>query len=634
MAEDVARTAETRDPEVTRNAELLPPGTVIRRYEIIGRVGEGGMGVVYSARDTALERKVALKMLRDPGHVRQRQRLVREAQALARLSHPNVLAIHDVGEFRDHVFIAMELVAGGQTLRNWLVARPRGWREILDVYRAAGEGLAAAHEANLVHRDFKPDNVLVDLNGRVRVADFGLATVGDDGDTLDDDAPDTALLHSSFNSSLTRTGTVFGTPAYMAPEQHRGERAVSARADQFSFAVALYESVAGRHPFGESEELRDGVRTVGRIDRGEVAAAKHRIPGWLARALRRALASNPDQRYPAMRELLDALRPRRPWKWIAAAAVVAVAIAAPVAILLARDPAPQPQVEGLPKELPVNEESWEVSSTAVVSWDGARLDTFAVEDRGSILHRWTPGDRWHPYDSLGSPNDAGVVFDPTVVAYKEGQVALFAVGADRAVWYREWFDERGRWTEWTSLGGSATSAPSATTLRAGHMAVFVRQADGSIAYRMQAARGAPWQPWVSLGGRFASGPAATAPNFRTREPGADSLEVFATGGGALHRAHWTEAGWTAWAREPVGGILSDPAAVAVSPREVHVLWRSYDLSLVHYRPGSPPVSLGGTLAAAPEVTAWRRGFAAFVLDRGRPRVKALQDQRWTRWIAY
>ncbi len=231
-----------RDP----SAEALERGAAVGRYVILDRIGAGGMGVVYAAYDPELDRRVALKLLRTdrfaaPGHLR----LLREAKALARLTHPNVVAVHDAGTFGDQVFVAMELVEG-ETLRQWLEAGARSWREVLDRLLAAGRGLAAAHAAGLVHRDFKPENVLLGRDGRVRVVDFGLAKALADA-AEEPAAPDSG---GELASPLTEWGAVLGTPAYMAPEQIRGI-AADARSDQFSFCVALYEALYGERPFGK-----------------------------------------------------------------------------------------------------------------------------------------------------------------------------------------------------------------------------------------------------------------------------------------------------------------------------------------------------------------------------------------------
>ncbi len=220
-------------------ATELAPGTVLGTYEIRRKVGSGGMSVVYAARDQHLGRDVALKVLR-PGDtsLSMKARMLREAQAMARLSHPNVLPLYEAREHEGTLFIAMELVEG-TTLGRWLWAARRSWPEVLRVFRDAAAGLAAAHAAGIVHRDFKPENVLIGNDGRVRVTDFGLARwSGESG-------PENDL-------SLTRSGTFVGTPVYMSPE-HASTSETDARSDQFSFCVALYEGLFGRRPFTRRE---------------------------------------------------------------------------------------------------------------------------------------------------------------------------------------------------------------------------------------------------------------------------------------------------------------------------------------------------------------------------------------------
>ncbi len=239
--------ARPRPPE--RSEHALPRGTTISRYLIVSLLGRGGMGVVYRAYDPDLNRQVALKLvglgeLSSDARDRARQRLMREAQALAKLSHPSVVAVYDVGTIGDDVFIAMELIEGS-TLRAWLLEGPRSAREILRVFRLAGEGLASAHKVGVIHRDFKPDNVMVDRNGRVRVLDFGLARLGPSTRPSRVSLP--VIFQAPTSSELTHAGTVLGTPAYMSPEQDAGLEA-GAASDQFSFCVALYEALFGRGP--------------------------------------------------------------------------------------------------------------------------------------------------------------------------------------------------------------------------------------------------------------------------------------------------------------------------------------------------------------------------------------------------
>ncbi|HYG61187.1 MAG TPA: serine/threonine-protein kinase [Thermoanaerobaculia bacterium] len=326
----------------------LGRGTPIGRYLILDVVGTGGMGVVHAGYDPELDRKVALKLLRPDRDAAgrgeaHRLRLLREAQAIARLSHPNVIQVYDVGTFEDRVFIAMELVQG-RSLRQWLREAPRSWREVTGLFSLAGWGLAAAHEAGLVHRDFKPDNVLLGDDGRVRVADFGLAreareapeVIGEAGGEEDRPPPDgEAVGKGSGNLALplTEWGVVVGTPAYMAPELFRGERA-DARSDQFSFCTALWEALYSERPFdgGDARELAEAYA------RGAAPEppARTEVPAWLRQVLQRGLSLDPAARYPSMDELLreldrDPVAARRRWSRAAAVAAVSCLAVAGVA---------------------------------------------------------------------------------------------------------------------------------------------------------------------------------------------------------------------------------------------------------------------------------------------------------------
>ncbi len=306
-------------------------GSTVDRYVVLDRVGEGGMGVVYAAYDPKLDRKVALKFLNrpDPQHG-EWNRLLREAQAMARLAHPNVAVAYDVGTSQGHVFLAMELV-NGVDLRSWLQARTRTVPEILAVFSAAGQGLAAAHASGIVHRDFKPANVLVNKSGRSRVTDFGLSRsiyLGDvappaDGEDGAAGTPDS--IRTPLNARFTFTGAVLGTPSFMSPEQHEGKEA-DARSDQFSFCVALYEALHGVRPFaGETlAEIRESILA------RRFAPTSSRVPAWLNAAVVRGLSASPADRWPSMAALLTALagdpaRARRQ-RWLRlAAAVIALA---------------------------------------------------------------------------------------------------------------------------------------------------------------------------------------------------------------------------------------------------------------------------------------------------------------------
>jgi eukaryotic-like serine/threonine-protein kinase len=281
-------------------------GAKIGRFVVEGELGAGAMGVVYVAHDRELDRRVALKVLKGMGDQEALVRLQREGQAMARVTHPNVITVHEAGIQGRLVFLAQELLDGG-SLRQWL-DEPHGQREILDKFIAAGRGLAAAHKAGLVHRDFKPDNVLLGNDGRVRVSDFGLArslaglealdTTQDlrKGGTSED-------MHSPM-ARMTRTGAVMGTPLYMAPEQHRGEPA-DERSDQFSFCVALYEALYGTTPYpGKTVVALADAVIAGRMQPPPKPA---KVPAHLRRILLRGLSTDPAQRYPSMDALLDDL---------------------------------------------------------------------------------------------------------------------------------------------------------------------------------------------------------------------------------------------------------------------------------------------------------------------------------------
>ncbi len=284
-----------RDPE-------LPPS--LGRFSLLRRLGSGSMGVVFEGYDPELDRRVALKVLRPEVEAQRslqaRSRMIREAQALARLRHPNVTMVYEVGTSETGaLFIAMELVEGN-TLGRWLKARPRCWREIVRVFLQAGRGLAAAHRAGLVHRDFKPDNVIIDDEGSAHVVDFGLARGAGLAEllpTLEDGADPVAVaLH------LTCTGAILGTPAYMAPEQFDGA-SLHAASDQFSFCVALFEALYGRRPF-PGNDLPSLQRS---LIRGELVGPRRGIPRALYRVLRRGLSIEPSRRFPSMEALLEAL---------------------------------------------------------------------------------------------------------------------------------------------------------------------------------------------------------------------------------------------------------------------------------------------------------------------------------------
>ncbi|MCB9705877.1 MAG: serine/threonine protein kinase [Myxococcales bacterium] len=299
-------------------------GELVGRYVLLSELGEGGMGVVWAAYDPELDRRVALKLLRHGGDS---DRLLREAQALARLAHPNVVAIYDVGVDRGEVWLAMELIAG-RTLKEWLAGAGRPWREILRVLLPAGWGVAAAHEAGLIHRDLKPENLMVGDDGRVRVMDFGLARAGE-AEAITS-APEVDPLASSegslLSSSVTRAGAILGTPHYMAPEHFAGQ--ADERGDVFAFSVVLWEALYGERPFAGDNVMA----LIYAITKGTIREPPRgrRVPRWLRRVLARGLAGERDQRWPTMRALLGAIErglAGERWRRLGALALAVVALA-------------------------------------------------------------------------------------------------------------------------------------------------------------------------------------------------------------------------------------------------------------------------------------------------------------------
>ena len=299
----------------------------IGRFTVLETVGSGGMGVVYAAHDKELDRRVAVKLLR-PAREEDasvgKGRLQREAQALAKLSHPNVVQVYEVGTFNDRVFLAMEFLPG-PTLRTWLMDEPRPWSVVLRHFIEAGRGLAAAHQQGVIHRDFKPANLLFGADERVRVVDFGLARAAGEArlEPVDGSASEGGSSRV-FATELTLTGEIMGTPAYMSPEQARQE-AVDARSDQYSFCVALYEALFGMRPHAG----RSTAEVLVAVAEGQVRPPPRntKVPSRIVRALMRGLSADPTERFPSMDALLDelTLRERGRWRLLGGAAAAVVA---------------------------------------------------------------------------------------------------------------------------------------------------------------------------------------------------------------------------------------------------------------------------------------------------------------------
>jgi len=330
--------ASGTEPLGARMLGLLAPGTSVGRYRIDDLLGAGGMGVVYAAHDPELDRKVALKLLYPTlltdGNDELAQRLRHESKVMAKLRHPNVATIHDLGSFHDQLFLVMELVAGS-TLRAW-VGADKPWQTVVATFVATGKGLAAAHEAGVVHCDFKPDNVLLDADGRPLITDFGLAHVA--ASAARPPVPRTVPALGSSSMIEVAGGHVFGTPAYMAPERFDAAMPADAQSDVFAFCVSLYEVLYGQRPFEGATvgELRDAVAAPPKQPEGS------RVPAWLHDAIVRGLSADRAQRYRGMTDLLAALEPtprRSRARWLVPVLAAVVAAGGIVAWRATRTPA-------------------------------------------------------------------------------------------------------------------------------------------------------------------------------------------------------------------------------------------------------------------------------------------------------
>jgi hypothetical protein len=338
----------------------LAPSVLIDRYRIERRIGAGGMGVVYAARDAHLGRAVAIKLVGpriDPGPGQ--GRLAREAQAMANFSHPNIATVYDIGSSGDRLFVVMELIDGG-TVADWLKAEPRSWREVVGVYLQAARGLAAAHAAGFVHRDFKPENVLLGRDGVARVSDFGVARMLGEAERA---LPADGTVEGG---SVTRTGGV-GTPGYIAPEILR-HQAVDGRADQFSLCVAIHAALYGERPFAPLAGPGRMAETLGalRSPPGGV------VPRWLQRIVTRGLAADPRDRWPTIAAFAAAIERRlgRRRRALALAVAASTAIAAVVLVKIGR-PAPPPAPDWSP--VAIGRETRDTPHVMAVSPDGSTL---------------------------------------------------------------------------------------------------------------------------------------------------------------------------------------------------------------------------------------------------------------------
>ncbi len=386
--DELARTATAHDvaptPDPTR-----PIGEVLGRYRMERELGQGGMGVVYVAFDPDLERRVALKVLRSTTSKEATQRLQREARAMARLNHPNVVTVHEVGTANGRDYVAMELIEG-ETLAEWLRSQKRPELAIVDAFLQAGRGLAAAHAAGIVHRDFKPHNVLRADTGRIEVTDFGLAREAHAEAIAADPmvatlpvsaATATAAKTPSSLAGLTVTGSLLGTPAYMAPEQWTGG-VVSPATDQFAFSVALWEALAGERPY--REPTVEGLRA--QILEGPSGLDASKIPRRLRKVLVRGLDPDPKRRWPSMDAMLAVIEKRsRMGSLLLAGGGATVIAGAAIAIAMSMSGSDEPTCAA-----PAIDPStvWSERARATLLDAG---HTAAVKQVDADFQRWTAG---------------------------------------------------------------------------------------------------------------------------------------------------------------------------------------------------------------------------------------------------
>ena len=316
-------------------SKLLDPpplgsGTQVGQYRIESAIGAGGMGVVFRAYDTKLQRPVAIKFLSDDlADAAARRRFQREAQMASSLNHPHILTVYDTGEFEGRQYLATEFVDGG-TLKNWAQQHPRSWEDVAELLTGVADGLATAHQAGILHRDIKPDNILVTASGYAKLADFGLAKLADVSQPTD--------VTQTIAEDQTKQGVIVGTIAYMSPEQASG-KTLDARSDMFSFGVVLYEMLAGRRPFQAATNLE----LLQQVIHGTPAPLSDNIPEPLRVLVAKALEKDPAKRYSSTRELVAALRAaqrpsrqglaapaQRSSKWLVPAGFAAIVIAAAV----------------------------------------------------------------------------------------------------------------------------------------------------------------------------------------------------------------------------------------------------------------------------------------------------------------
>lgn len=425
-AETVVTHVPPSEKTPTNRSSRTAGPSQLGRYTIKRMLGRGGVGAVYEAEDPELARKVAIKMLREDREG-DTETLRHEAQALAKLVHPNVVTVHDVGVHEGEVYLVMQLVSG-QTIDRWLATHRASADRIVELYRKAGEGLAAAHAAGLVHCDFKPGNILVDDHGHVRVTDFGLAKM-----VRTEPGPATSMH-------------VAGTPAYMAPEQFAG--IATPQSDQFAFCVALWEALAGERPFDDVPIDTDNVE--------RPPPRRHpRIAARFGRVLERGMKDDPSARYGSMTELLAELKPRNTRLRLALVALPLVAIGAAAAMLLRDKPtylvrdtthvAAPTALTTFGKVACAYAPAFEPGGKLVVfdRTEGEAVDLYAVPVTATAPPRQlTSGPRWEwraaprrrPNEVVYLIHDAKASgYDPKV-AYRDVVTGKESIALERLVW--------------------------------------------------------------------------------------------------------------------------------------------------------------------------------------------------------
>ncbi|MBV1861768.1 MAG: serine/threonine protein kinase, partial [Nannocystaceae bacterium] len=383
---------ETPFEESSAEAAGPVPGR-LGRFALLRELGSGGMGVVYAAYDERLDRKVAIKLLHASatGESEGRARLVREAQAMAKVAHPNVAHVYEVAQQGHRVYVVMQFI-DGVDLAAWRERDAPSWTEAARAYLQAGRGLEAAHAAGLVHRDFKPSNVMIDGSGHVRVLDFGIARATDAVTSI---VRDEGISPVDTGELRTRTGALVGTPAYLPPEVLRGKKA-DQRSDQFAFCVSMYETIYGRRPFddGDAADL-----IVALLEGKPPKKPESNVPGWVFRVLSRGLRADPAQRYDSMESLLQAidrgLGGSRPW--VALASVGGLLAVGGVAFVLGGNSTTDP----CPIDRDALGDAWSLERRGAVRSSITTLEaTFAVqawtriEARGeAYVEAWVEGMR-------------------------------------------------------------------------------------------------------------------------------------------------------------------------------------------------------------------------------------------------